>query len=577
MRGSGQRESGSRRRGPSGRIAPWAGLTLLVLAACGGEPSIQGESSAGERPQQVARSSDGMVVSAMPGATDAGAEMLARGGNAMDAAVAAAFALAVVEPSMSGLGGRTQLLVHRPGEEVVGIDGSVTFPAAFLDALGPGGGGEEGYLSIGTPGTVAALTEAHSRYGSLPLAEVMAPAIRLGEEGFRLSPGEALRLEEAADRMEPFEASRRYFFRADDTPLQAGDLLVQEDLARTLRAIAEGGADVFYRGDIAASIAEDMARNGGFVSAADLGEYRATDTRIMRGTHRGHEILTNGFPSSGPVLIQTLQTLGQLDSLAPPGSPAWGALVARSLSLAVEDRAADLGSMQEKEALLTSREWARERAAALEPRGVSQQDRGGSLATAWAMALPGGTSHLATADADGMVVSMTQSLGPAFGSGVAAPGLGFVYASTLYRTVPPEQRTLGRPVLNQSPALVLRDGRPVYAIGAAGGARILSSLSMVLSRLLDQELSLDQAMAAPRVHPRSDGSLEVEQEEGRAWPTEEVQAFEAMGFAVTPLVNHARIHALHVLPDGSFLGVADPRREGSASGPRRTGTSVPTP
>lgn len=513
----------------------------------------------------------------MPGATDAGAEMLALGGNAMDAAVAAAFALAVVEPSMSGLGGRTQLLVHRPGEDVVGIDGSVTFPTAFLETLGPGAGGEEGYPSIGTPGTVAALTEAHARYGRLSLAEVMAPAIRLAEVGFPLSPGEALRLEEAAARMEPFEASRGYFFRGDGTPLRAGDRLVQEDLAGTLRAIATGGADAFYRGEIAASMARDMARNGGFVSEVDLQEYRATDTRIMRGTHRGYEILTNGFPSSGPVLIQALQTLGHVEPIPPPGSPAWGALVARSLSLAVEDRAAELGSMQEKEALLTSREWARRRAEKLESERLSQRDGDESLAAAWAMALPGGTSHLATADVEGMVVSMTQSLGPAFGSGVTAPGLGFVYASTLYRTVPPEQRDLGRPVLNQSPALVLRDGRPVYAIGAAGGARILSSLAMVLGRLLDQGLPLDEALAAPRVHPRADRSLEVEQEEGRAWPTEDVQAFEGMGFTVTPLVSHARIHAIELLPDGSFLGVADPRREGSASGPRRSGTSVQTP
>lgn len=543
--------------------------TGLLAVGCGPSEAGSGAADGAEGPpRQVARSAHGMVAAAHPAATAAGAGILAVGGNAVDAAVATAFALAVAEPSMSGLGGRAQLLIHLPDGRVEGIDGSVTFPAAFMAQVGVGGGEPSGYGAIGVPGMVAAMDEALRRHGTLSLAEVIAPAIRLAEEGVRLGPIEAERLADPDAGLTEFPATRALFFHPDGAPLREGELLVQSELAATLRAIAEGGAEAFYRGDLARRIAADMVEHGGWVGLEDLARYRAVDMEVLRGRYRGAEVVVNSFPSSGPMLLQALQTLEHFSLEGRVGTPQWGVTVAGALALAVEDRRADLGTMEEKVRTVTSPEWAERRARDLRQRleGGGAPLAFGRQAEAWVAV--DATSHLSVADPGGMVVALTQSLGPGFGSGVVTPGLGFVWAATLDRMPPPEQLELGRPVLNQSPVLVYREGEPVFALGAAGGSRIPSSLLSTLSRLLDQGLPLADAVAAPRVHPRSDGSIEVEALDGPGWPTGAREGFQRLGVQVEPLTNHARIHAVERDPaGGGFVGVADPRRTGSASGP----------
>lgn len=552
------------------------GAILVVgLLAC--QPSEEdGAGSAGAEaaaPPQVARSTEGMVVAAQPLATRAGVQMLERGGNAADAAAATAFALGVVEPSMSGLGGRTQILVRTPEGQLHGIDATTQAPESYDPDTAEQA--SYGYATVGIPGTVAGLTKLLSDHGSLPLATVIQPAIEYAEEGYELLPGEAERQQRAADRLVEFEGSRAYFLEADSTAREAGELFVQEDLARTLRAIAEGGADAFYRGAIADSIAADMQAKGGHLTREALASYEARDVEVVRGSYRGYELAGNWIPSYGAITVEILHILetfpmDELDEVQ------WGAVVDQAIRAAYRDRG-DQESREDAERL-TSKEWARQRAGDVvvpeaEPApATSAAGAAPALATAPAPAewsAPGHTTHLSTADSAGMAVALTQSLGPAMGSKVVAPGLGFVYAATLGGYL---GRLEGgeRASSHISPFMALRDGRPAFVLGAAGGSRIPSAVVQVLSRAVDRGMDFPEAMAAPRVHPDGD-TIVVEATDDPGWSADQIETLRAMGFPVTPVERvgaFGRIHGIRYHPaTDEWQGVADPDWEGSAAAP----------
>ena len=499
-----------------------------------------------EEPPQVARSRDGMVATADPRATDAGVRMLERGGNAVDAAVAAGFALAVVHPAMTGLGGRAVALVRTRDGSVHGIDGMVEAPEAY----DPSKVSETryGYRTIGVPGTVAAYARLLREFGTLPLTDVLAPAIGLAERGF------PLRFGTATDHLSEFEGSRNYFLKPDGSPYRVGERLVQRDLARTLRILAEQGPDAFYRGEIARQMARDISANGGYVREEDLARYEARPLRIVRGEYRGYELVGSGRPPSGYMVIEALQIMDQFRSLRA-GTAEWMAVVGQAIALAVEDRETLPGPQIVKERRMVSRQHAVERASLVRLGSASTGTRSGDDGDAH-------TTHLSTADRNGMVVALTQSLGPSFGSKVATPGLGFLYAATLggYKgPIEPGERAS----LNQTPLLVLERGRPRLVLGAAGGKRIPSSIVNVVGRVLGQGLSLPDAVAAPRVHPGGEG-FELDKAAGV------VDELAQLGFE-TAIVTQpaARVHAVAFdAVSGEWIGAADPRGRGSARGPR---------
>jgi gamma-glutamyltranspeptidase/glutathione hydrolase len=538
----------------------------LALLACGAPPPEHPAYA----PNQLARSHHGVVVSGAPLATDVGVAVLEQGGNAVDAAIATAFALAVVEPTMSGLGGRTQTLIRTSEGRFVGVDGTTEVP---VRAPGEPESDEDlyGYATIGIPGTVAALAWAHTEHGSLPWAELVRPAIALAETGFALPPEEAGRLASQAERLLQFEGSTLHFLRPDGSPYVGGERFVQADLARTLRAIAEDGADVFYRGWIADSIAADMARHGGFVQAEDLGQYRPRTSLVVRGSYRGYDLVGTYLPASGATTIEALHILERFDLTGRAGSSEWACLSTQALLLAFEDRRKELGTREEQARLLTSKEWAASRAAE-----VRDPDAAASVAIndrAWeAMASPepAHTTHLSVADAAGGLVALTQSLGPSTGSRVATPGLGFLYAATMgyLGAMPPGSR----PWSSQSPLIVLNDGRPAYVLGAAGGRRIISAIVQVVSRLADQDPSLAAALAAPRLHP-TDDTVYMEGRPEATWTAADLVDLNACGFPAVPRAAapyFARIHGIEIdALRGTYTGVADPRWNGSANGARR--------
>jgi gamma-glutamyltranspeptidase/glutathione hydrolase len=543
------------------RASAWrrvVAVTVFAAAPCGCGNGHEPPAPGG---RQVARSPHGMVASASPVASRVGAEILEGGGNAVDAAVAAAFALGVVEPTMSGLGGRTQMLVRTRDGAFYGIDGGAQVPASYHPTSAEPSDTAYGYGTVGIPGTVAALAAVLEAHGTLSLAQVMEPAIALADSGFPMPEWDAGYLAETAPRLQEFVGSRRHFLRPDGSPYQPGDRFVQPVLARTLRAIARDGPDVFYRGWIADSIAADMAAHGGFVTRQDLAAYRVADSRIVRGSYHGYDVVGTYLPASGATTIEILQILENFDLGALPPAE-WGGVVAQALLLGFEDRVADLGPPEAHADSLVSRTWASRRAQAIRSAVGALEEP--------AVREPAHTTHLSVADGEGGVVALTQSLGPAAGSKVATRELGFLYAATMeYLSV---REPGARPWSSQSPLVLLREGRPAFVLGGAGARRIISALVEVVSRTLDRGLDFADAVGAPRMHP-SGNTLYVEVRDGAAWSQAERDGLAEFGFEISErdrAAYFARLHGIAVdTLTGDYVGVADPRGSGSAAAVRR--------
>lgn len=500
-----------------------------------------------------------MVVSGSAIASQVGADVLARGGNAVDAAVATAFALAVVEPTMSGLGGRTQMLVRTAAGEYQGIDGTTQVPVGYPRGAVPSDESQSGWPAIAIPGTVAALAAALEVHGTWSLAQVLEPAILLAAEGFALPDDEARRIAGVASTLRHSEGARRHFLRADGSPYDGGDRFVQTDLAAVLRAIAEDGPSVFYTGWIARRIADDARANGGWLSYDDLAHYRAVPAEIVRGSYRGTDIVGTYLPASGATAIEALHILENLDLHGRVGSAAWAALVAQALLLAFEDRDSALAAPGEiGPADLVSKALARRLAERI-PIPVPGEEE----------FEPAHTTHLSVADGRGGIVALTQSVGPTMGAKVATPGLGFIYAATMgyLGDVAPGDR----PMSSQAPLILEHDGAPVMVLGGAGARRILSAIVAVLSRVLDGGMTLPDAMVAPRLHPTG-GRIDVEVHDGARWAEDVMTDLHTLGFNVRTRDEppyFARLNAIGWEPDGNMVGVADGRWRGAAVAPRR--------
>ena len=532
--------------------APSSSTTTSPLAA---SPSIT------DPVLQTATSARGMVASASKLATAVGATVLAQGGNAVDAAAATSFALAVTEPSMSGLGGRTSIVIKLPNGDVVGVDGLNQVRRGFRDSTEA----LDGYTRSAIPGVPAAVISMVRRYGTWPISRIIAPAIALAENGFPLGPLEATRMAEAARELRQYSGSRRYFLKPDGSPYAEGDRFVQRDLARTLRAISDGGDSAFYRGWIADSIHADMVRNGGFITREELAAYQAKPAIIVRGRYRGHELVSNYEPASGHVVIEALQIMERFQlSKRPPAE--YASIVGQAMQLALADRSRRFGSPDESARRLTSSEHAAERARAIgDPAPPSASPRDDE--TWWLRPDQDNTTHLSVVDANRMAVALTQSLGPSLGSRVSSPGTGFLFATRL-GTVPGS-----RPGSTIAPTIISDStGRTRYVLGAAGDARIISAVIQTVSRLFDEHLPLEQAVAAPRVHPMGHASLRVERGARIGWTDADVVRLRQLGFQVdtAPSSYFARVHAVAIDHDARRLnGVAEPRGLGSAAGPRQ--------
>jgi len=520
-----------------------------------------------------------VAASATPEATAVGARVLAEGGNAVDAAVAIGFALAVTEPSMSGLGGRASLIVRDPDGTLHGIDGLNQVPKSYRTNSGV----PTVYERAAIPGVPAALAAALAKHGTWPLARAIAPAIALAEDGFILGEAEAGRWAAAREELSKFGAGRGTYLKPDGSLWRAGERVTNPLLAETLRRLAAEGVASFYRGAIAEQIDRDMAAHGGFLRREELAGYEALPALVVKGTYRGHQLASNFRPAAGHAVIQALQTM---EGLAVPGvdEPArWAAVIGQAMQHALADRSIRRGSEQESAAWLTSREHASERAtritipargpdpvsSEIEPfQGAAWWNPPGTLVTA--STDREATTHFSVADREGRVVASTQSLGPAMGTRLVAPGLGFLYATRLGTTPG------SRPASTIAPTIVVPPaGAPVIALGGAGDARIISAVIQVISRLVDHRMTLADAVAAPRVHPDEAKVLRVEEGPIGVWSAVDRARLEGWGFKLIGAASgfFGRVHAVSRPDDGRpATGVAEPRWTGGAAGPQRAPT-----
>lgn len=498
------------------------------------------------------------IATAHPLATAAGAQMFAAGGNAFDAAVAAAFALAVVEPSMSGIGGRMQALYHTADGTVKGVDATTVVPERYAPTETRY---RYGYETIGIPGVVAGLLELHQSGGVLSLPEVMAPAIRYAKEGFRVLHGEAQRHALVADQLKEFKGTQQHFLNADGSTLEAGGMFVQKDLATVLERIATAGRKGFYEGETAQKMVEDVQANGGILTLNDLKNYEVHSSRVLQGRYKDYDIYGLYLPSFGAVNIQLLQILDALD-LKTSSDATWASKVGRSIGTAYAYRQHQKNedSLQQILDPQRAKTWAEalrtpKQKAAFIP--LAQPE-------SWGIA-QGHTTHLTVADALGNLVSLTQTVGPIMGSKVASPGLGFIYAVTLGGYLGNYQPG-DRAASHISPLLFMKDKTPILVLGAAGGSRIPIAIAQVAQRFLHEKTTLAAALAAPRVYFDQD-TLLLETHEGINWlnTPEALNGLEVPYKWIEGPARFGRVHAVALDTIAKrWKGAADPDWEGTA-------------
>jgi gamma-glutamyltranspeptidase / glutathione hydrolase len=530
----------------------------------------------------VAEGEHGMVVTAQHEASEVGLSILRAGGNAVDAAVAAGYALAVVDPCCGNIGGGGFMLVHRAGDRDIVIDFRETAPAAanrdmFLDAKGAveRDASRYGWRAAGIPGTVMGLDRALTRYGRLGRPAVMAPAIALARDGFVLGPEDAAAIAAKAGRLAADPAAAAIFLHPGGTPYQAGDRLVQPDLAKTLALIAEQGPDALYRGPIAAAVGEAEAAHGGLLTAADFAAYTAPEAAPVRCRYRGRVILSAPLPSSGGVIL--CEMLGVLSGwdLAKAGydTPTSLHLMAEAMRRAYVDRNTALGDpafVADPSARLLSPQHAAAIRAAIDP----------EKATPSAALGPGTppreqpeTTHFSVADAEGNAVAVTYTLNGFFGSAVVAPGTGFLLNDEMddFTAKPGAPNMFGlvqgaanaiapgkRPLSSMTPTIVEEDGHPVLILGSPGGPRITTAVLETIVNILDFGRSPQAAVAAPRFHHQwLPDTLFVE--EG-GFPPETLTALAARGYHIAARKPWGAVELIAVGPDHHLLGVNDPRR-----------------
>jgi gamma-glutamyltranspeptidase/glutathione hydrolase len=553
-----------------------------------------------------------MVVSQQALASQAGLDVLQQGGNAVDAAVATAFALAVVHPQAGNLAGGGFLLLYRARDSLATvIDSRETAPArAHRDMYLDGQGGVDtlrariGHAAAGVPGTPAGLHLAWSKYGSLPWRSLVAPALRLAQEGFPVNPELAASIAAEASTLRRFPSTAAVFL-PNGRPLAAGARLVQPDLARTLRLVAQSGPLTFYEGAVAAQIVEDMQRQGGLVSAADLAGYRAIERRPLRGRYHDLEILTVPPPSSGGVtLLQALALLEPFDLQRVARRSALHVhLVAEVMSRAFVDRNTYLGDPDfvrlPLEGLLSPAYLAGVRggisldratpAAFLRPGDPWRYTKPAAAGTPSDSAAPAPesarrgegdhTTHLSVVDAAGNVVALTTTLNSEFGSGAMVAGAGFLLNNEMddFSAQPGALNQYGltgaganaiepgkRMLSSMCPTIVLRDGRPWLVLGSRGGPRIITAVLNVLLDVHDHGVALEQAVAAPRFHDQATPDL-LWYEPGAL--SEEVRrALQTLGHNLRERSIYGSIQAIELSPDGTRRGVSDPRSQGAALG-----------
>ena len=527
----------------------------------------------------------GMVVAQEKLAARIGADFLRQGGNAVDAAVATGFALAVTYPRAGNIGGGGFMVIHSAERnEDVAIDYRETAPAAITRDiyLGPEGKPDpdksrNSALGIGVPGTTAGLALALEKYGSgrFTLAQILKPAIELARDGFVITDDTADTLADMYRRMARWPNSARTFSHVDGTPLHDGDRLIQTDLATTLSAIAERGPAGFYQGAVAAKLAKAVSNAGGILTSEDLKSYQAVVRTPVRGNYRGYDIVSMPLPSSGGTVL--LESLNILEGFPMPdirqGSATSLHLMIEAMKRAYADRARYLGDPAFVNAptdILIAKDYAARLRAGIDLSRATPAD----AVPATPPHEGSNTTHYSVVDSRGNAVSNTYTLNFPYGVGLVAEGTGVLLNNELddFTAAPGASNAFGlvgfeanlpgpgkRPLSSMSPTIVLKDGKPVLVTGTPGGSRIISAVLQVLVDVIDYKMDVAAAVAAPRVHHQwMPDVVRVE----RGFPEEVLDALRAKGHQVVEPLGQTSANSIAVTPIG-LLGAPDPRTRGA--------------
>ncbi|MFZ6688654.1 gamma-glutamyltransferase [Undibacterium sp. SXout11W] len=531
---------------------------------------------------------NGMVVTEQSLATQVGADILKRGGNAVDAAVAVGFALAVVLPNAGNIGGGGFMLIHdaKSGKDIA-LDFRELAPEKahrdmYLDANGKviPNSSIYSHKAIGVPGTVAGLDLALRKYGSMRLAEVIAPAIRLAEQGFSITPHLASLLDADQEHLGKWPASRAIFFK-NNKPLSTGEKLVQKDLAHSLRLIAEQGPKAFYEGEIAKKIVAEMQQHDGIITAADLKNYKAIERIPVTGNYRGYQIVSMPPPSSGGVHI--VQMLNMLEHFPLKEQGANSAKTLHELSevmkLAYADRSEYLGDpdfFKVPVTGLTSKSYAD---ALVKKIDLNHATPSASIKPGTPLAYESDqTTHYSVADKYGNVVATTYTLNLNFGSGIVATGTGIVLNDEMddFSIKAGEPNAFGlvggaanavqafkRPLSSMSPTIVLRDSKPFLVTGSPGGSRIITTTLQTIINVIDFDMNVAEATISPRIHQQWMPD-QLRYEKGISADT--LSILEQKGQHLKQAQVLGKTQTIQI-GKGVFFGFSDPRNpDGSALG-----------
>lgn len=569
-------------------------LAVSLAAPAHGQSPDQPEISTGYSAKGAVQGRQFMVVTANPEATQVGYDILARGGSAADAAIAAQLVLGLVEPQSSGLGGGGFALYYdAKTRKLSTLDGRENAPSVAGKHLFRGADGKPmefyraavGGRAVGVPGIPALLEALHGWYGKLPWRDLFSPAILLAENGFEVSPRLSALVKGERGRMGVSTDTKLYFFPDSSTPVQPGYMLRNGPYAQTLRTLAVEGAQVFYKGEMAQTIVEavrDVPSNPGLMAIEDLAGYQVKERPPLCGAYRTYKICSMGEPSSGGLtMLMALGILEQfnLAALGPENPQSWH-LISEASRLAFADLnyfIADPDFVKTPGASLINPDYLKRRAALISPQGPMKTAMPG-VPPGWVESAPGapdstlkppGTTHISIVDSYGNILSMTSSIEDAFGSRVMAGGFLLNNQLTDFAFEPDydgkdvANRVQGgkRPRSSMAPTIVFDpSGKPVLVIGSAGGSAIIGYVLERIIALIDWQMSLQDAVGMPNIVNRGTG---IEVEAGADVPM--ARALEKMGHPVQKKDLTSGLTAIQ-FKDGMLYGAADPRREGTAQG-----------
>lgn len=565
-----------------------------AAAALGVAPLVWQEAGAPAPPVHAAsrapvEARHGMVGSTEEHASQIGVRILQQGGNAIDAAVAVGFALAVTHPAAGNIGGGGLMVIRFADGRTTAIDYREMAPAGATRDMFLGADGKPvaerslvGALAAGVPGSVAGLAHAHGKYGRLPWRDVVMPAVELAERGFVVSHALARSLRGAQKQLGRFPESSRIFLR-DGRFYEAGETLVQADLGKTLRLVAERGPEGFYRGPVADLIADEMTRTGGLITRDDLAAYKAIERKPLSGTYRGYDLIAMPPVSSGGIaLIQALNIL-EAFPLAEFGHNSSKTIhhVVEATRRVYADRSEWLGDPAFFEVPVTgllSKRYAGALRSSFDP----------ARATPSSAVKPGSprdfesddTTHYSVVDAEGTAVSTTTTINGGYGNGQVVPGAGFLLNNEMddFSAKPGSPNMFGlvggvanqveprkRMLSSMTPTIVARDGKTVLVVGSPGGSRIITTVLQVVMNVIDHGMDVQEAVDAPRFHHQwLPDEIRIERQ---GFPRDVVSALEAMGHKVRVLPDMGDVHAIVIDPKtGVRYGASDPRMDGRTLG-----------